>query len=547
MYLEVFIKKTVTVGFGLLLGIFVHSNAPAQTAVSIDGDWVGGSDLFQSPVFVHLRLKAAKTGTTGVANIQLWRVFNRALTTVNVTSSKLHFEFPSTTGVSYVADGELKDDIIQGTIRRGDQQGKFHLVRVAKVSRKLYDNYVGAYRFPNTEQPGKTVLLLVTYGALGHLRYVNLETGDTTALYPVADDKFFFAGAVVGSPTPNAVTWSFERDKKGAVARSVVRVKGRPDQIGERTALYKQERVFIRSGSARLAATLVAPSSKGKHPAVVFVPGSNALSRDESAPFREFDALISNGIAILIYDKRGVGESTGDWMQESFNELAGDALAGVAYLKNRSEINAKKIGLWGFSQGGWIAPLAASRSRDVAFVIMASGGGVTNEEAELGDQIARMMRQKLTDAEIKEASDVIRLQFQAAYSPDGWTRFQKAIADAQNKRWLPRTWARIPKDDPWWKWWALNGRYDPEPILKKVKVPVLVLFGGGDELVPPGQVPKITARIEEVLKDAGNRDVTTRIFDGANHDLSIKLENGQWTAPPQYHQNLSSWILQRTR
>src|SRR6185503_15914926 len=213
----------------------------------------------------------------------------------------------------------------------------------------------------------------------------------------------FFGGAVAGSPSPDIATWSFARNQKGEVTASIVRIKGQPDQTGARTELYKQERLTIRHGNISLAATLVLPGTKGRHRAVVFVPGSQALSRDESAPFREFDALISNGIGILIYDKRGTGESNGNWQEESFDGLADDALAGVALLKKRPDINPQQIGVWGFSQGASIAPLAASRSRSIAFVIMTSGGGISMPEAEMNEQLARMRAQKMSEEEMKEA------------------------------------------------------------------------------------------------------------------------------------------------
>ena len=226
-------------------------------------------------------------------------------------------------------------------------------------------------------------------------------------------------------------------------------------------------------------------------------------------------------------------------------DIAWFLLLPFAFLLLPYRLDTKKIGVWGFSQGGWITPLAASRSKDIAFVIMASGGGVTNQEAEINEQVARMRRQKLSDEEIKEAIAFMQLQFQAAYSPEGWEKFQAAIPAAQNKRWFNRTWARIPKDDWWWQWWRMNGRYDPEPVLTKVKVPVLTLFGAADELTLPEIVPQITARIEAALKKGGNKNVTAKIFPNANHDLSVKLDNGQWAAPPEYHTTLTSWLLQR--
>lgn len=518
----------------------------AQTPTTIQGDWAGGSDLFQNPAFLHFRFAQTESGLNGVTNVQAWRVFNRALTNVRVESAQVHFEFPSTTGVPFVADGELENGVIQGTIRRGEQKGKFHLIRLAKVDRVLYDKYVGAYRFPDAKQAGKTKLGLVTYGALGHLRFVDSETGSTQGLFPLSEDKFFFGGAVAGSPSPDVATWSFARNQKGEVTASIVRFKGQPDQTGARTELYKQERLTIRHGNISLAATLVLPGTKGRHPVVVFVPGSQALSRDESAPFREFDALISNGIGILIYDKRGTGESNGNWQQESFEGLADDALAGVALLKRRRDINPQQIGVWGFSQGANIAPLAASHSRSIAFVIMTSGGAITMPEAEMNEQLARMRAQKMSEEEMKEAVAFMRLQFDAVRSQQGWERFEAAIPQVREKRWYRYTWGGMPRDYWQWKWWVPIVDFDPIPALKKVKVPVLAMFGAADQFTPPETISVFTAKIEAALRAGGNKDVTTKIFPNADHDMSVKLENGQWAAPPDYHSTLTSWILKRT-
>jgi pimeloyl-ACP methyl ester carboxylesterase len=530
----------------LLLILFWVPSSSAQTPTTIQGDWAGGSDLFQTPAFLYFRFAQTESGLNGLTNVQAWRVFNRALTNVRFESSQVHFEFPSTTGVPFVGDGELKTGVIQGTIRRGEQKGKFHLIRLAKVDRLLYDKYVGAYRFSDPKQAGRTKLGLVTYGALGHLRFVDSETGSTQGLFPLSEDKFFFASAVAGSPSPDVATWSFAGSHKGEVTASIVRIKGQPDQTGARTELYMQDRLHIRSGNALLAATLVLPGTKGKHPVVVFVPGSQALSRDESAPFREFDALISNGIGILIYDKRGTGESTGDWQQESFEGLADDALAAVALLKKRRDINPQQIGVWGFSQGANIAPLVASRSRSIAFVIMTSGGAITPREAEMNEQLARMRAQKMSEEEMKEAVAFMRLQFDAVRSQQGWERFQATIPQVREKKWYRYTWGGLPRDYWQWKWWVPIVDFDPIPLLKQVKVPVLAMFGAADQFTPPEIISGFTAKIEAALRAGGNRDVTTKIFANADHDISVKLENGQWAAPPDYHSTLVHWILQRT-
>lgn len=536
-------KRLTMIGvFALLFGGFCVASLAAQD--SIEGDWVGGTNLFSNPVFVHVRFTSNSSGISGLANIQPWKVGNRPLSVARVDGTRVHFEFPSVTGIPYVGDGELKDGVIQGKMSRGNTQGTLHLIHVAKVDRKLFDSYVGAYEFPDPKQGGRRTLHLVTYGALGYLRWVNLETGQTTALYPTSNNKFFFGGSVVLQASPDDATWTFERGEKGEIV-STVRVKGQPDQHSTRTNIYKQEQVTLRNGDVTLAATLLSPATEGKHPAVVYIPGSGGdyTSRDSSL-FREYHQLISNGIAVLIYDKRGTGGSSGDWQRSSFEDLGRDALAGVAFLKTRKDINPKKIGVWGFSQGATIAPFAASVSKDVAFVIMMSGGGISGAEAEKGQQVAAMRARNLSEDEIKEALAFMQLQFDAVRSPAGMEKFQASIPGARDKRWFQHTWGGTPKDHWLWGWWHFIINHDPAIVLEKVKVPVLAMWGSGDSLTVPEYIREMVAKIEQSLKKGGNRDVTTKIFPGAEHDLTVK-GSGEQVPTPGFHDLLNGWLRQR--
>ena len=509
---------------------------------NIAGDWVGGSNLFGNPVFISFSFTESPAGMQGTTNVQLWRVSNRPLTKVQVDGSRLHFEFPSTTGIPFIGDGEVKAGVIEGTIHRGEQQGKFHLVRVANIDRNLFNSYVGAFRFEDPQAPDKSQLSLITYGSRGYLRWLNLKTGDTMGLFPMSDKTFFFASSVIASPSPENMTWTFESSSGGEIEHSIVRVKGQPENVGLPARTYHQELLNIKSGNANLSATLVLPAAKGKHPVAIFVPGSGALSRDESAPFREFDTFIRNGVGLLIYDKRGTGMSTGDWQRESFYELASDVLAGVALLKRRNDVDSGRIGAWGFSQGGSIAPLAASRSKDIRFLIIASGGGTTFPQAEINEQIARMRVQKLSTAEIDEAVAFMNLQFDVVRNPNRWSEFQAAAAKVKDKKWYRYTWGGLPKDHWQWNWWRPVVDFDPFKALSRIKVPVLIMFGAADQYTPSETVPKFIEAMSTALVRGGNRDITTKIFPNADHDLFVKLENGQFGPPPDYHELLSNWL-----
>ena len=540
--------KTRSISSLIVMCLLAFWASPAAGAAtdSIGGDWVGGSNLFGNPVFITFSFTESPAGMQGSTNIQLWRVSNRPLTKVQVDGAKLQFEFPSTTGIPFIGEGEIKAGVIEGTIRRGEQQGKFHLIRLANVDRKLLDKYVGAFQFVDPKEPDKTQLSLITYGARGYLRWLNLKTGDTMGLFPTSDKTFLFAASVIASPSPDNMTWTFETSNTGEVTRSIVRVKGQPDIVALPARSYHQEQINFKSGNATLAGTLVLPAAKGKHPVAIFVPGSGALSRDESAPFREFDTFISNGVGLFIYDKRGTGMSTGDWQKQSLDELAADVLAVVALLKRRKDVDSGRIGAWGFSQGGSISALATSRSQDIHFLIIASGGGVTFRQAEINEQVARMRVQKLSQVEIDEAIAFMNLQFEVVRNPNRWVEFQDAAAKVKDKKWYRYTWGGLPKDHWQWNWWRPVVDFDPFAALSKIKVPVLVMFGAADQYTPSETVPGFVEAITAALVRGGNKNVTSKIFPNADHDLYLKLENGRFGPPSDYHETISHWLKRVT-
>jgi pimeloyl-ACP methyl ester carboxylesterase len=175
---------------------------------------------------------------------------------------------------------------------------------------------------------------------------------------------------------------------------------------------------------------------------------------------------------------------------------------------------------------------------------MMSGGGISSAEAEKGQQLAAMRARNLSDDEIKEALAFMQLQFDAARSPAGWEKFQAAIPGARNTRWYQHTWGGLPKDHWLWGWWGFIINHDPALVLEKVKVPVLAMWGSGDSLTVPESIREMVAKIEQSLKKGGNKDVTTKIFPGAEHDLTVK-GSGEQVPAPGFHSTLMSWLLQR--
>ena len=158
---------------------------------------------------------------------------------------------------------------------------------------------------------------------------------------------------------------------------------------------------------------------------VFLLQGSGDADREAESFYA--DHFARSGIATLVYDKRGTGSSSGDHRQETFNDFAADALAGVHYLQSRKEIDRNRVGLYGRSHGGIVAPLAASLSRDVAFVINVSGAGVPPYQQMTYQAETEMRRDGFSEADIAEAIAYMNQKWEVARTGGkGWDKLQSA-------------------------------------------------------------------------------------------------------------------------
>ncbi|MEJ7577276.1 MAG: alpha/beta fold hydrolase [Pyrinomonadaceae bacterium] len=517
----------------LLLAFYVPGVVAQE---SLEGDWAGGSNL--SPTthgFIQARFERTGTSFSDLFNAQTWNAAKRSMSNIRVESARLHFEFPSAAGTPFVADGELKDNVIRGTIRRGEEQGKFHLVRVARVNTRAYNDYVGAHQVaPNSTN-------LVTWSAFRHLRVVNINEGAGDSLLPLSENRFFLGRSVVDSTTPAEIV-TFVRNAQGQVTGFTLHKDGNLVVSAPKAEPYRQEQVSFRNGNVRLAGTLLTPRTKFRHSAVVLVHGSQDRGRDDKFPFIVADGYLRLGIAVLIFDKRGVGGSTGDWHTSSFEDLAGDVSAGVRFLKSRRDINRRQIGLEGSSQGGWVAPVVAARDRSVAFMILAAAAGVSPAEQVTYDQLGKARAAGVPESELQEAEAFLRLQFEASRSPEAWQRFQATIPNVKNKRWFQFTLGGIPRESWLWESTRLTSFFEPVPVLRRVGCPVLLLFGGADTNYPAQRSAEIMGR---ALREGGNHDVTAKIFPGANHSFLVRQSDGRWIPAPDPDNTKHNWLIRR--
>jgi dienelactone hydrolase len=345
-------------------------------------------------------------------------------------------------------DGAIVSGRFAGTVRQGALRGTFAMKAGSAPSLSARGLFAA----------GGGVQAVVD-DPYGPARVVDLDSGRVRALYRAG--PAFTIGSGFATAAPRTGTASLSATGGRIDGRQVTRVR------------VRQYEVRFKSGSATLAGTLSIPPGAGKHAAVAFVHGSGFTNRAYLPELSEL--FVRHGVAVLVYDKRGVGQSGGVYPGESptggtIDTLARDAAAAARFLAAQPEIDPARVGLTGHSQAGWIAPLAASRGPAIHFLVLFSGPAVTADENDVYQDLAG--------------------------EGDRAPSMSDAAIDAE-----------VLKHGP--------GGFDPIPSIRKLAIPALWLYGGLDHIVPTRLSER---RLASIAAEAG-RDFTVVDLPGANHAL----------------------------
>jgi pimeloyl-ACP methyl ester carboxylesterase len=296
---------------------------------------------------------------------------------------------------------------------------------------------------------------------------------------------------------------------------------------------YPEEEVTYDNPRAgvKLAGTLTIPKGEGPFPAVLLIAGSGPQTRNEEVLGHKVflvlaDYLTRRGIVVLRSDKRGVGKSTGIYAQATSADFADDALAGVEFLKTRKEVDPHKIGLIGHSEGGIVAPMVASRSKDVAFIVLMAGTGVSGEEIlyRQGQDVLKSMG--IDDKGVAQHRVLLQRMFQVLKETQDSKAAEKKMRDV-----LAQEIAKLSEEDKKKaeaqksiverqvqlivsSWMRHFLTFDPQATLVLVHCPVLAINGAKDvQVAADVNLPAI----EKALRAGGNSDVTVRELPNLNH------------------------------
>lgn len=321
---------------------------------------------------------------------------------------------------------------------------------------------------------------------------------------------------------------------------------------------YEEEDVyFVNEGAnVKLAGTLTLPDRKPPYPSVVLVSGGGAHDRDYTVfggkPFLVLsDFFTRRGIAVMRYDDRGTGESTGDRSISTTKDYADDALAAVQFLKSRSDIDPDRIGLIGHSEGGTIASRVAVESSDVAFAVMMATPGLRGIEYNLQYEESMGRAMGLTREELAD-----RRAFQEEVFGIVLGERKRYIAKEKLEEIYRANYPNLPEEmlrsgikrllSPWF---VFNLKYDPEVTLKSITCPVLAIFGEKDAQVPPAGNARA---IEKALASSKSEEYSVEIIPDLNHFMQTsktgspeEYSRTEETISPDLLELIMGWIEER--
>jgi dienelactone hydrolase len=419
----------------------VAGEAAGERAAAVPGSWVGGYVLSGPGELSFSTRNGTALVALGAGHADLQSV------PVSSVGGRVRFQLPGRPA-PVVFDGLVKGGRLEGTVRQGAARGTFSVrpgSAAGLVARGLYD--LGGKPLAVVDDP------------YGPARLVDLDSGRVRALYP--SGPIFAIGSGFATRAPVTGTARF--------GLAAPRIEGRP----ARRLSVRQIEVRFRSGAATLSGTLSLPAGNGRHAAVAFVHGSGPTGR---AYLPDLSALLlRHGVAVLVYDKRGTGQSGGSYPGESptsgsIDTLAQDATAAARFLAAQPEVDRTRVGLTGHSQAGWIAPVAAVREPAIRFLALFSGPAVTADENDVYQDLAGQGERpaQLSDAAID--AEVLR---------------------------------RGP------------GGIDPIPSIRRLEIPALWVYGGRDRHIPP----RLSERLLDAIAAEPGRDFTIADFPNANHAL----------------------------
>jgi uncharacterized protein len=537
---RVFMRDMVS-SWTLLLLTLMCLNSAAQinvpTVEDPSGRWIGEYSAGRSRVFLVVRIKKESEKWTGVYNRPLIDWENQPeLSTLIISGSNVAFDLGDPPSRIHV-DARWVRNSLRGKVTGTGVRGKIILQPSATLSKDYLDALAGDYEASAGDS-------YVIERENTYLCFVNRQTGRSGRLIPSSENEFW-SGPTFDIYYPPELRFEFVRAANGKVSQLKLSGPGKHRVMADRKMLYRTEDVEFRNGETKLSGTVWVPSGSERRPAVVLLHGSNYQTRGGQYAELGFvaDQFARSGFVALTYDKRGTGKSGGE-RDDAPELLSGDAAAAVRLLRDRSDVDADRVGFWGISQGGIIEPIAAEKAGRMAFFINVSGAVINTNEQEIQRTELELRADGFPPEDIREAVHLQRVKFRYACKRDNWDEYEAALRSAQGKPWLPDPYIGPPdsKSSSAWDFWKCG--VEPGRFWESVRAPVLYIQG---EFETNSNPQDNLARLQQAMQVAGNRRFQHKLMPGADHSMFKATKGGEKEQPflntfvPGYFELNTDW------
>ena len=338
----------------------------------------------------------------------------------------------------------------------------------------------------------------------------------------------------------------------------------------QESVLYRREEVAFANLETNLAGDLTFPDGDGPYPAIVFISGSGGQDRDSNFfGFKFFEVLLRHiiplGVAVLRFDDRGFGGSDGNELTTTLHDRAEDVKAAIDYLLAHDSIDSERIGLLGHSEGAIVAPMVATQRDDIAYLVLLAAPAVTGESILRTQLLETMQANGATTEEIRQAQAQQGPILQAVLTGDGWDEVEAAARIAARERFdamPPSIRGSITDIDLFVEtvvrremrfvqspWYESIVKFDPDPVLGRLTLPVLALYGELDTQV---SAEVNAGAFSEAAAGTGNPDYTVTTIAGANHlfQAAVTGSTNEYGGlepefAPELVDSLREWLLRQ--
>lgn len=473
--------------------LILACSTPLAAQHPLAGTWIGGYQTGRNYVFMRLQFSPSGDSVTGTVQVPLQLRRQEPITDLRWSGGEATFFFRDRDGLHRVAV-RRDDDVLTGRVHVAGSSLPIAFLQNRSVPEARRQAQYGLYRLSDG-----SFVSVTAGGELGFNDVIDYQTGAFRSLFP-ANDSTFTMGPSWFAPLPRVATMTFDTATQSLTLRDDQGVRR-----GRKVQGLRREEVRFQNGDVSLAGRLILPPGPGPFPAVVFVHGSGPGTRGGMFGLSEY--LATQGFATLAYDKRGVGQSTGTWNRNvdslEFERLAGDALAAVAFARNRPEIDPRRVGFWGISQAGWIIALAA-RSPDVAFSLVVSGPAVS-----LGEENYYSSLTGDDGDGMRRLGDTVIAQRMRAFGVRG---------------------------------------FDPRPFLRQIASPSLWIFGDRDPSIPVAA----SIAVLDSVRDHHQRPIAIQRYPNGNHLMLDTQVGNRDEFPlingfiPDYFAFMTGWLKRQT-